>query len=140
MAGHKRYKHIKVNLSHPNLERDKKRHRIRHAVSITWAIMFFSVLLIGGINQHNDIISGWCFIIMGIICIPTTIFYFYMDKKDWKPVFWYDDDSIRSYVDKKEREKDANNYRAVRSFEAFVLLLCSLLLPLLGVFRLLNMI
>ena len=62
-------------------------------------------IVICGLNQFNDLITGVGLILMGIISIPIAIFYVYMYKNKWRPPLWYDDPKYRQYVDKKTKEK-----------------------------------
>ena len=116
----------------------KKRERIRKCADAVYVVLLLAGILICGINQRNDVVVGWGLIAMGILSVPAAVFHIYVDKKEWKPLFWYDNPETRQYIDKKTREKDLSEYRLIRTFEIVFLILFSIGLPAFGVLRLLG--
>ena len=118
----------------------KKRKRIHHIVDAVYVLLMLIGIVICGLNQFNDLITGVGLILMGIISIPIAIFYVYMYKNKWRPPLWYDDPKYRQYVDKKTKEKDFSEIRFMIIFLTVFLFLFSLGLPIAGILRLLGII
>ena len=118
----------------------KKRKRIRHIVDAIYILLMLLGIVICGLYQFNDLITGWGLILMGIISIPIAIFYVYMYKNRWRFPLWYDDPKYRQYVDKKTKEKDFSEIRFMIIFLTVFLVLFSLGLPIAGILRLLGII
>ena len=118
----------------------KKRKRIHHIVDAVYVLLMLIGIVICGLNQFNDLITGVGLILMGIISIPIAIFYVYMYKNKWRPPLWYDDPKYRQYVDKKTKEKDFSEIRFMIIFLTVFLVLFSLGLPIAGILRLLGII
>ena len=118
----------------------KKRKRIHHIVDAVYVLLMLIGIVICGLNQFNDLITGVGLILMGIISIPIAIFYVYMYKNKWRPPLWYDDPKYRQYVDKKTKEKDFSEIRFKIIFLTVFLFLFSVGLPIAGILRLLGII
>ena len=113
----------------------KKRERKRKIIDLIYIVCVLLVILITGLNQYDDKIVGIGFIAIGIISIPTASFHLYAEFKSWKPLFYYDADSIL-YESKESREKKLLEIRLIRIIELIFLVLFSTFLPILGALKL----
>jgi TRAP-type C4-dicarboxylate transport system permease small subunit len=118
-----RYKAIKTEDRKYKLT--KKRHRICNTVYIVYAILFFTCILIGGINQHNSLVVGWDLIAMGIISIPVAMFSIYTTKKGWEP-------QLRAWA------QDSSNIEIEKTIITIIFILCSVIPTVLGILKLFN--
>lgn len=117
-----------------------KRHRIRITVDAVYVAFMLLGILICGINQRDVMITGWIFIIMGVISVPAAAFHMYIDQNGWGCVFWYDDPEFGSHMFSKEREKDLAKLRVLRGIETLFLILCSVGLPIAGILKMLGVV
>ena len=92
------------------------------------------------LNEGNALITGWGLIIMGLITIPLAAFFIYIQNKEWKPMFWWNHSEIGYYGDTKTNEKNLAEYRFILGFSTVVSLLFAIVLPILGVLRLLGIV
>lgn len=113
----------------------KKRERKRKIIDLIYVVCVLLVILITGLSQYDDKIVGIGLIAIGIISIPTASFHLYAECKGWKPLFYYDADSI-IYESKESREKKLSEVRFIRILELIFLLLFSTVLPTLGSLKL----
>lgn len=119
-------------------ELKKKRDRIQSSICVIWFFLIIIGLIICGFNQNNDSIMGVSFIVMGIISVPTAIFYIYADLKGWKPIFWYDNPEIAVYASKEQKEKDISGFLFSRVLLTIFLVLFSIGFIVLGVLKILG--
>ncbi|MBR6650469.1 MAG: hypothetical protein IKL36_03570 [Clostridia bacterium] len=133
-----RYKVVKPKDHKQELK--KKRNRILSAVEIIYVSLMLIALIIGGINQSNNTTVGIVLIIMGVISVPTAIFYIYIDIKGWEPPFWYDAPDISPYVSKKQKDEDLSKFLFFKAFITIFLVLLSIGLPILGILKILQII
>ena len=94
----------------------KKRERIHHIVDAVYVLLMVIGIAICGINQSNNLIVGWGFILMGVISIPVTVFYVHMIKNGWRPLRLYDNPDYQRYIDKKQKEKDLSEIKFLQIF------------------------
>ncbi|MBO5270877.1 MAG: hypothetical protein J6B77_08830 [Clostridia bacterium] len=132
-----RYKKIPRRSDTMEKQRAKKRERIRRVFEVIWAVLTFSGILILGLNQENDTVVGIGLIAIGLFSIPLAFFYIYAMYKGWKPQFWYDAANASEYIDTKTKEQDLLEYHVIRIISIVILLLFSIVLPILGVIKLL---
>ena len=135
-----RYKVTTQNFENPQLKLARKRECIRKTVEGIWCALMILGILICGLNQHNALITGWGLIIMGLITIPLAAFFIYIQNKEWKPMFWWNHSEIGYYGDTKTNEKNLAEYRFILGFSTVVSLLFAIVLPILGVLRLLGIV
>ena len=104
---------------------DKKRRRICIIVDIIYILLLMSGIMIIGINQFNPLVVGCGLIILGFISIPVTIFRIYITKKGWSrsAIYTNDDPEVKIGI----------------AIEIIFLTGCSVVLPVLGVLRLLGL-
>ena len=104
---------------------DKKRRRICIIVDIIYIFLLMSGVMIIGINQFNPLVVGCGLIILGCISIPVTIFRIYITKKGWSRSAIYTNDNpvVKIGI----------------AIEIIFLTGCSVVLPVLGVLRLLGL-
>ena len=118
----------------------KKRERIHHIVDAVYVLLMVIGIVICGINQNNNLIVGWGFVLMGVISIPITVFYVHMIENGWRPLRLYDNPDYQRYIDKKQEEKDLSEIKFLQIFVTVFLFLFSVGLPITGVLRLLEII
>ena len=126
-----RYKLIKPQFEKPEITLAKKREHIRRTIDIIYVILMVVGILVCGINQNRDVIVGWGLIVMGLISVPTAVFYVYITIKEWNPVFYYD------YIgSKKQKEEEIEKHQVVRFIVVISLIGFAVVLPVLGIIRL----
>ncbi len=135
-----RYKAVKPQLENTEVKQMQKRERIRKAIEIIYVMLMIAGIFVCGINQHNALMVGWGMFIMGSISLPTAIFYIYIERKGWKPLFWYDCSEGAQYISKQTKEKDLKECHLVRGIITIVLTLFSVGLPVFGILCLLALI
>ena len=104
---------------------NKKRKRICIMVDGIYVLLLMTGILIVGINQFNPLVVGCGLIILGCISIPVTIFRIYITKKGWS----------RSAI----HTNDELEVKIGIAIEIIYLTGCSVVLPVLGVLRLLGL-
>ena len=123
-------------------ELKKKRERIRITIDAIYVTFMIIAILIGGLNQFNNIVVGLVMIVIGIGSIPVAIFHVYIIADNWEPVFWYERykvDLLKNNRD-SEKEKLLSEYRSLRAFEAISCVLFSLIPPVFGILRILGIV
>ena len=103
----------------------QKRRRICTLVDGIYVLLLMAGILIGGINQFNLIIVGCDLIVMGLVSVPVTVFHIYITKNGWSRSALYtnDDSEVKVGI----------------AIEIIFLTGCSVVLPVLGVLRLLGL-
>ena len=118
----------------------KKRQRIYRTVNAIYAVLLASLLLIGGIMQHNGIALGVALIIMGAISIPFALFNVYMHDNGWAPVFYYDIPENAKYASKEGSEDDLRKHDQLLTYIILVTGIGGIILPILGVLKIFGVI
>jgi hypothetical protein len=103
----------------------QKRRRICALVDGIYVLLLIAGILIGGINQFNLIVVGCDLIVMGLISVPAAIFHIYITKNGWS--------RSALYTNNEPEVKIAT------AIEIIFLTGCSVVLPILGVLRLLGL-
>ena len=127
-----------ISAENKKYELAKKRDRIRKTVDGVYTFFMLSSILIGGLNQFNNIISGWILIILGVASIPVAIFHIYIDLKGWHPVLWYNAPEFKRYISRQMQEEDLSKIKFISAFVTIFLILISVVCPILGILRLLT--
>ena len=104
---------------------DKKRKRTVIIVDGIYVLLQMTGILIVGINQLNPLFVGCGLIIMGGISIPVAFFHVYITKKGWPRSSIYTNDNPEVKI--------------AISIELIFLIGWSVVLPVLGVLRLLGL-
>ena len=118
----------------------KKRQRIYRTVNALYMIFLVSLLLAGGILQHNGIAVGVIFIIMGVISLPFTFFNIYMHDNGWAPVFYYDIPENAKYASQESRKDDLRKHDQLLTYIIFVTGIGGIILIILGVLKIFGVI
>ena len=104
---------------------NKKRKRICIMVDGIYVLLLMTGILIVGINQFNPLFVGYGLIIMGSISIPAAFFHIYITKKGWSRSALYTNNDPKVKI--------------ATAIEIIFLTGCSVVLPILGVLRLLGL-
>ena len=69
-----RYKLIRPTFEDPEFKLAKKRERIKEISAGIWGVLITCGILVGGLHQENDLVTGWLFIVLGLISFAFTLF------------------------------------------------------------------
>ena len=103
---------------------NKKRKRICMTVDGIYVLLLMTAILIVGINQFNSMFVGYGLIIMGGISVPVAFFHIYITKKGWSRSALYTNNDPEIKI--------------TTAIEIIFLTGCSVILPVLGILRLLG--
>lgn len=120
----------------PRFELAKKRDRIHKTVDGVYIGLLLICIIVCGFHQENVLVVGLGLMVMGVLSIPVTAFYIYAETKGWEPLFWYDEQGQRRYMDPKTVENDLARSRFISRFYITFLILMSIGLPVCGILKL----
>ena len=118
----------------------QKRMKISETVDVTYVCLLLLSVAVCGFYQTNSLVVGGGLLFMGAISIAATLFHICTARKGWKPVFWYDDPQNQKYVTQEMREKSLAEMNLIQRLKLIFLSLFSVVLPILGILKLLEII
>ena len=136
-----RYKAVKPDFEskkQKQAEIAKKKARNYYIGNCIWGVLLIVCIVIGGIYQENNMISGISMLAIGVLSFMELCFIAYAEKRGWSAyeVHPYDfDPQLITAISKERRKEDKERYRITMILVTLVLLGLAVGVTVAGILR-----